>query len=113
MSAANVDADVFRELDRLADGAGEARVPVVVEHAVPAHTLPGEPPTDLADVTARLSRLRQDLLDHLRRLGVADAHELALANAVVAALTREQVEAVASRPDVRRVFLSRPEQVTI
>jgi hypothetical protein len=112
MATEKIDADVLRTLDRLAEDAGDPRVLVIVAQQAPAAT-PGEKERiDFDILDERGMDLQRGILDQLGRMGVREVRRLRLANAVVAELTREQILELAKRPDVRRIHLARPEQVT-
>ncbi|WIM92727.1 hypothetical protein ACTOB_004681 [Actinoplanes oblitus] len=99
MSADKVDPAILRQ-------DGDRGVPVVIElHAVPA----GE--AGLGGLAERVNDAQAGVFAHLNELGVAGARGLTLTNAVLATLTRDQVLAVAARPDVRKILLDEPRQV--
>jgi hypothetical protein len=108
-----VDAAVLREFDRLAEHAGDARVPVIIEGAEPAQAGgQGEPRNELAKLEQRVRASQRGIIARLEQLGAAGIHPMALANAVAVELTRSQLNDILSHPDVRRVHLARPTQVT-
>lgn len=112
MRQEKVDTDVLRELDLLAEGGGDPRVPVVIEHVEPAHAEgEGGPRVEYARLEERVRQLQIGIVEQLDALGVP-AHPMTLANAIAAELTRSQISDIANRPDVRRIHLARPEQVT-
>jgi hypothetical protein len=101
----NVDAAVLREFDRLAADGGDPRVLVMIEIAERQQS-------GSDDVLSAIQRAQRGVLDHLAQLGVTDARGLVLSSAVLASLTRVQLETVADRPDVRRIHPAQPQHVT-
>jgi hypothetical protein len=108
-----VDADVLREFDRVAEHARDARVPVIIEAVQPAQVdSAGEPRNELAKLEQRVRESQRGIIERLEQLGAVGMHPMTLANAVSVELTRSQLSDIASHPDVRRIHLARPAQVT-
>jgi hypothetical protein len=110
-----IDPALAQELDRLAArGQADQHLPVIIEHVEPASvTGEGDPGTQISELEQRVRERQSGILQQLRDLGVGGTpRQLTLANAVVAELTRSQVEEISAHPDVKRIRLSRMEKVT-
>lgn len=110
-----IDPALAHELDRLAaNGLADQPVPVIIEHVEPAAvTGEGDPGTQISELEQRVRELQSGIREQLRDLGVGGTpRQLTLANAVAAELTRNQVEQISARPDVKRIHLARMEKVT-
>lgn len=84
-----------------------AAIPVVLQLA-PLRVAHG----GIAELEQQVRMAQAPLLDWLAKQGVSGATPSTLANAITAALTVEQIEAVAARPEIYRVVWNRPEAVT-
>jgi hypothetical protein len=110
-----IDPALAQEFDRLAaSGLADQQLPVIIEHVEPASvTGEGDPGTQISDLEQHVHELQGGILQQLRNLGVRGTpRQLTLANAVVAELTRSQIEEISAHPDVKRIHLSRMEKVT-
>jgi hypothetical protein len=111
-----IDPALAKELDRLAaNGLADQPVPVIIEHVEPASvTGQGDPDTQISELQQQVRERQSGLLEQLRDLGVSGTpRQLSLANAIVAELTRSQIEEISAHPDVKRIHSSRMEKVTI
>lgn len=110
-----IDPALAQELDRLAaNGQADQRVPVIIEHVESASvTGEGDPDTQISELQQQVRERQSGILEQLRDLGVSGTpRQLSLANAIVAELTRSQIEAISAHPDVKRIHSSRMEKVT-
>ena len=115
MTNGRVDPSVIQELDRLeARGRPDPRALVIIELVEPARVSgEGSPRRQLARLEEQVHELQQRLLERLHDLGVTDPpRQMVLANGIAAELTRGQVMAISTHPDVRRIHLAREERVT-
>lgn len=110
-----VDPAITRALQaEAARGVAEPRVGVIVElTGKPAPAGTGDPAARLVELERETRAAQQDLVEHLRRIGVSGPpQQLTLANAVVVTLTADQVRSVAARPGIRRLVLAESRHVT-
>lgn len=97
----------------LGRGSG-ASIPVIIEHVRTIEAPPGtDPGGALADLDRRAAELQRGIVARLDELGVRGAiRRTALANALFATLTPDQITGIAAHPDVRLVRWDRPAVVT-
>jgi hypothetical protein len=109
MSTDKIQPALAGEMARLrTSGARDARVPVIVSIA----GVDGGRLRDVSSLEAEVRRVQAPAVKRLTELGVRDVAPLTLANAIEAALTIDQIEAIASEPSVVAIVWNRMERVT-